>query len=532
MWMRTLLACVGLVVVAFVGGPGSAASPGGPPEPIEVAPGPPAEEDPDEDWESLKESDPPIVNLDPDPDASDADKYNPDDDPDEMSTRGRAARPTLPYIDRGLLAPRQSGAGRGSAQIGLASVGEDFFLELDLRLRFYLDDAKMWRIAPRLPLRVRLVDEAPETGDVIRTEDWDEPSDWARLLQYVQYGRVGDPIFFRYGELNGATIGHGSLVNRYSNTIDLDHYQGGINTQLDFGLIGGEMLLDNVFDPEVLVGRVYARPFFGLKRAATPLRLMKFAFTAGADFYAPLEIGATGGGKLFSHPDWSPVVLADEVASLFAFDLEVPVLNSKALDIVPYTDLATVDGAGFGWHLGTYIILRASKAVTWTNRLEYRLLGKGYEPGYVSPFYEVERFAYRGGETKLKSLKSGQIADKHNGFYFETDLRLRPYVRFALLYSTSGRERGHDLLLRLRLTELGPLAVTVFYARLGFDGLDNLHAADQTVWGTTARLNIAELFFVRAGVTSEWWLKHKANGGSGFETTVNFDIGAGVIIKL
>src|SRR5690606_24695767 len=112
------------------------------------------------------------------------------------------------------------------------------FLDMNVQLKLDLGDDQRWRIAPRIPLRIRLIDDAPETDDVIRTEDWDEVSDWARLAGYVQYGRFGEPYVVRYGELDGVTIGHGSLVNRYYNTIDIDHYQGGVFASLDFGFGG------------------------------------------------------------------------------------------------------------------------------------------------------------------------------------------------------------------------------------------------------------------------------------------------------
>lgn len=445
-----------------------------------------------------------------------------------LPPEGMAHRPGMPSLDRDLIAPHQSMVGRGTAVVELSRIGEDLFLDVNL---VYVIKADEWRIAPRLPLRLRLVDEEPKTTKAIRTEDWDEPSDWARVLAFVQYGGFGQPVFFRYGELNGVTIGHGALVNRYFNSVDIDHYQGGVFAMVDLDFAGGEVLLDNVFGPEIFVGRGYVRPFSLIEGWARPLRLMKFGVTAGADFTAPLAV-ATSNGSIYAHPDWQPIVLADEVAGLFSVDLEVPAVSTPHFDLVPYLDVATVDGKGAGLHAGSFVNVRFDTESSLRTRLEYRYEGSGYEAGYVSPFYEIQRYSHLGGDPKLAQLRHGEIAARgRHGFYLETELRYRNALRYGLIYAHRGERRGHDLLMRLRLRELGPVQLTLMLARLGFSGFDNLFAADRTMWGATVRVTPLEWLFVRASVVNEWWLVRDASGTGGFETTTNFSFGVGLIIR-
>ncbi|MCA9516507.1 MAG: hypothetical protein KC635_16315, partial [Myxococcales bacterium] len=446
----------------------------------------------------------------------------------ELPVDGLGKRPALPSIDRDLISPRQANAGRGSAQVDLAKVGEDLFLDLDLRYTFRTGK---WQIAPQLPLRLRIVDEAPETDDVIRREDWDEPGDFARILQFVQFGATNDPYFFRVGELYGITIGHGSLVNRYFNTVDVDHYQPGVFALADFDFVGGEILLDNLLDPEILVGRAYLRPltfFDGLPRW---LRWLKVGTTVGADFRAPLALAESGGG-VYANPDWEPVVLSDEVAGLFGLDLEVPVVSEPHFDLVPYTDVATVDGKGAGFHLGSYVNIRFTTKTSLRMRLEYRFLGDRYEAGYISPFYEIERYSFQNGDPKLARLRAGEVGGGGSGFHFEGDLRIAKDFRWALLYTIRGGHRGHDLVTRFRLDHLGPVRLTIFFARLGFDGLDNLYAADRTLWGTAVRVLLTDWFYVHGRVLTEWWLRHDETGEASFDTVVNFNVGVGIILNL
>jgi len=513
-WLLFAVASLGLPPVALAGEP----EPAGDEEPKD-------EEPPDDDGGSSVEIAP--VDTDPDTGNIDIDGVEPALEP-TLPEDGMGHRPNLPAVDRDMINPRQQGAGRGSAVLELAHIGEDTFIDLDFIYVFKTGD---WRIAPQLPIRFRIIDEHPESGGLIREEDWDEPSDWARLLSFVQYGSYDQPFFFRYGQLNGVTIGHGSLVNRYFNTVDVDHYQGGLFANFDLDFAGGEVMLDNLFDPEILVGRAFVRPFSLFEDWVRPLRLMKFGATLGGDFAAPLAV-ATADGKIYAHPDWNPVVLADQVVTLFSADIEVPAVSTPHVDLVPYTDFATVDGEGFGWHLGTYFNFRFTPKSVLRTRIEYRFQGKGYEPGYVSPFYEIQRYSHLGGEPKLADLLDGTIGKRHNGFYFEGDLRIDRAFRFTLLYSTRGGKRGNDLMTRLRLRDIGPVSLTVFLGRVGFDGFDNLFAADKTIWGTSLRINLTEWLFVRGTVVNEWWLRHKPDGNGYFETDTNLSVGAGLMVRL
>jgi len=78
------------------------------------------------------------------------------------------------------------------------------------------------------PLRFRIIDEAPEEDGVLRDQDWDEPSDFARIARRIAFARRWDDgeLNVRIGELNGVGVGHGSAADHYFISTDMDHYQG------------------------------------------------------------------------------------------------------------------------------------------------------------------------------------------------------------------------------------------------------------------------------------------------------------------
>ena len=195
-----------------------------------------------------------------------------------LPPNGRADRPALPHVDIDLLHPGGGRVGQGAAQIDLSLVGEDLFLALNFGFVYVRDK---WAIAPRLPIRFRLLDKSPKDRSILRKQDWDEASDWMRLLAYFRYGHVGSPLYIRVGELTGVSLGHGTIVSRYYNNVNMDHYQGGIYTYFDQDLIGGEVIVDNILGPEMVATRLFTRPINGYRKLPYQIRKLKVGLTMG-----------------------------------------------------------------------------------------------------------------------------------------------------------------------------------------------------------------------------------------------------------
>ncbi|MFT5432541.1 MAG: hypothetical protein ACI9OJ_003240, partial [Myxococcota bacterium] len=147
-------------------------------------------------------------------------------------------------------------SGMVDGRFGFGMVDEDWFLSVNVGGAF-----KWWKLGVGLqvPLRFRIEDNEPEDPGVLRKEDWDEVSDWTRVLRYVEWGNPADPVYARLGVLAGTTFGHGTLVDRYYNVIDADHYQTGLQVNVDMEVAGGQFMMDNLIDPELLAMRGFVR---------------------------------------------------------------------------------------------------------------------------------------------------------------------------------------------------------------------------------------------------------------------------------
>lgn len=111
----------------------------------------------------------------------------------------------------------------------------------------------------------------------IRTEDWDIAENPSKLLDkilYIKYGQKSDPLWFKYGNIEGMTLGYGGLMNGYSNMMEFPSVRRtGLNTGFNIGPVGGELFFSNLKD---------------FSRGGT-LTGLRAAYTVSDDF--PLTIG-------------------------------------------------------------------------------------------------------------------------------------------------------------------------------------------------------------------------------------------------
>ena len=535
-------AVMGVALCLALGAPGAwAAEPSDPPDPG-AGGGPDVEP---ELYEPDVEPASTSWDVDPNPDDYGDDHKSMDDEdseeegakgrkkfqPRSLPPRGHAHRPMMPYVGIDLMDYGGGVVGQGAAQIDLAQIGEDLYLSLVLGTVFVGDN---WAVAPRLPIRLRLIDVSPKSESFVREKDWDEASDYARILAFFRYGHIGSPLYIRVGELTGATVGHGSFVNRYYNTIDIDHYQGGTYGFMDGDVLGGEWLIDNLFDPDLLVGRLFYRPLDSVEDLPFAAEKIKFGATFGVDHDAPLQMKVNDDGDLILEDD-NPVVAQSGVLTFSGFDLEVPAVSRPHLDVVPYLDVNFLDMGGLegsGTHTGSYINFRFSPLTSLRTRLEYRYSSGGYEPNYVNGFYEVQRVRHRSGVTKLAWLRDQTLNAGRSGFYIESEYRMAGVMRYMVVYANDEGQKNADLLMRLQFPKIGPLRLSAFLARFDFDNSDDFMDFQDTVLSISGRYKLAGRGFVRFLVTKEWWVTETEDGQGRYQTSWDYDIGAGLLLKL
>jgi hypothetical protein len=196
-------------------------------------------------------------------------------------------------------------------------------------------------------------------------------------IRYIQWGEQRDPFYFKFGNLNNMTIGHGTLMEDYANDIDFPAVrQLGLNFGIDGGGIGMEGVVNDAADPEVFGARFYVRPIGKLAFGASSIIDRNPLSAASQDF-------------LTTEPGLNSMMFIGS-----GLDSELPIVESNFLSIIPFADLATMIPTINGspqWDL-----VYNGSANTFVNRFRNYGLTAGLFGNVTFVDWELEYRYYRG----------------------------------------------------------------------------------------------------------------------------------------
>ncbi|MDI6739424.1 MAG: hypothetical protein QME74_03570 [Candidatus Edwardsbacteria bacterium] len=238
----------------------------------------------------------------------------------------------------------------------------------------------------------------------IRKEDWKPASRWVRIIRYLRYGQKHDNFYARLGALDAATLGHGSLMYRYSNRIDDVERKIGLEFDADFGMFGMESVVSTFGRAEIYGGRGYVRPL-----KTTEIPVIK-NFEVGLSAATDVDPDQNRGTK--------------EKVGVYGFDLGLPLINTSLLYTTLYYDFGKIDKLGSGSVVGVSTDIHLPGGIVDLGaKLEQRFLGKKFVSQYFDWFYEFERCqTYAGPAGAYNIYKSDVVAAidaAKNGTYGE-----------------------------------------------------------------------------------------------------------------
>ncbi len=153
-------------------------------------------------------------------------------------------------------------------------------------------------------------------------------TDLSLKIRYIEWGQQRDPFFFKVGNLNNMTVGHGILMMNYANDADFPAVRRvGLNLGIDRGGFGIESVVNDVARPEIFGGRVFFRPI-------------------GENF--PLAVGISGITDISPAsgiPEDTGVAalenarVADPAFINTALDIDIPIIETSLLSIVLFGDV-------------------------------------------------------------------------------------------------------------------------------------------------------------------------------------------------
>jgi len=254
----------------------------------------------------------------------------------------------------------------------------------------------------------------------------DGVSDVFLKIKYFEWNDQRDPFFFKIGNLNDITIGHGLIMRDFANDADFPAIRRtGLNFGLDFGKVGFEymvndagnlltlpvMFSDTSFIPDVLTGgRVYWQPLDdGEVHEVKSFRDLALGASLLVDFGPAVDFYETGitpedaGKPIFMNP---------------GIDLDVPIFETDFFSIVGFADAALMlpyfrnapTLAPVGQGFATEAVWNPSAPIPFKNygvaagmfgnvwfidwRLEYRYYTGVFKPAFYNTGYERSRSQY------------------------------------------------------------------------------------------------------------------------------------------
>ena len=246
----------------------------------------------------------------------------------------------------------------------------------------------------------------------LRREDWNSTYAYFRTLLYLRYGtKSRTPVYARVGTLANAVLGHGFIMNHYTNEADYDNRKLGLVFDLRQRVWGIETVYSNFERVEIVGARAFVRPF---------RNLANFGLLRRVSFGATLVTDRNQDGD----------TATNDAVVVGGVDVELPLLYVGPFFSYVYGDYARIQNFGGGGAVGLALGLwKLGELLTVRAKLERRFLGKRFLPAYFDAFYEVQRFQVTPGgpirKTDLLSLRTTET----RGTYGELVAVVANFVR-------------------------------------------------------------------------------------------------------
>lgn len=288
-------------------------------------------------------------------------------------------------------------------------------------------------------------------GDWENHDEWDY-TDWRdgfhdTLIKfyYISWGEWGEPLYFRIGGYDRFYLGHGFIVNNYSNMIYFpEEIIVGMQFNVNLHLGGFETMLADFSRRQLFGGRFFMRPM-GQK---VPLAI---GVSAVYDRPKPNNASWPEGPGPLDQPTDNENQLPRII--IFGADIEMPILQLDKFTMKLYADGAKLGyiypevptplnayvepgSLEFVKGLGTGFGLMGQIAKIFNYRVEYRFIRNYYEPGMIDSLWENRRLEYQQELMNLIIAQNLSNFDDTNsaGFLIEGSAILFEKVEFGLGY--------------------------------------------------------------------------------------------------
>jgi hypothetical protein len=248
--------------------------------------------------------------------------------------------------------------------------------------------------------------------DGIRKEDWNNGYAWFQKIKFISWGEKGNkPFYLRLGTIPNYSLGHGTLVKRYSNlSFAPEIKMRGLIFDIDMHYAGFEFFINDFTELDLVGFRIFQRP---LKIPETKVFYVDYVLSE-------MEVGVSFVG------DYNPTSMytivydrdnptrVDSIAKVdvqrdrnirhhptrdgedkmggYSIDFGIPFVKfPQAIEAMFYADYVRINRLAGAWHFGIL-----GSIVPNEINLEFRLeLYKAINTGYMANFFDTTYDAFK-----------------------------------------------------------------------------------------------------------------------------------------
>lgn len=294
---------------------------------------------------------------------------------------------------------------------------------------------------------------ATQNTGQLRRADWDEASDFARILRYAVVGGQEQPFYLSVSRLYDQTFGHGTVVRDYNPNIDYNTARLGATVDFNRAAIGIQAMANDLVRPDVLGLMMFVRPFRPYSDDVFWRSLsVGVSYVHGVNL--PEQLRYEPG--LFSPSFDQPIPRVDQNLNLMGHgyrqldviggDVEAKLIRSNNADLKLYVDYQKMVGFGGGTTIGS--LWRFSYGEPATRALRARAEVTYFDPDYMPSFFDAYHdvfqyqylpAGYQGGNglryypTKIAYLEANRGGRNRVGGYMELQHSFLNYLTFGVM---------------------------------------------------------------------------------------------------
>jgi len=250
----------------------------------------------------------------------------------------------------------------------------------------------------------------------IRTIEYNSMQAIYGKLYYLQYGFPNTaPLFAKISAVEDFTLGHGLILQRYSNTIIFPEVRK-IGTEIEASVSGIHFkgIVGDISTQSVTGGRVSVNMGEVIKNQNSFISSLKIGITLVSDFNPKKRQLVV----ITNNYDHKIVLRENSSSALFAFGGDISLTltpKNSVIELGVYGEFAKLNLAGEGVGYGLFGTL-LSKSLGLNFKFQFRHLFNSFTPSYFDAYYT----AYRS--TKIDSINSqsakmGWYAEIERSFY-------------------------------------------------------------------------------------------------------------------